>query len=714
MTHLPAPAWLAAIALLAVACPKDDPSTPDDTGSPDDTDSPQVDADGDGYLAGDDCDDENDAIHPGADERCNGVDDDCDGVVDEDDAVDAATWYTDADADGFGDPAHPVGACTAPAGTSADGTDCDDEDAAIHPGATDLPCTGVAEDCVADTGDSWVPTDHATLQAALDAAPDDAWICVEAGAYAPFVMSRPAHLAAIEGPDVTVIDGGDTAPLGLIDGADGALVRGFTFTRGAQTDRPAGLLVSGADDVTILGNRFVDIDGGTFCGGLVVSDSEGTRVEGNTFDGNQGEIGAAVALYLTGDATLVENVFTDNEAENGSGLLLLGAGAVTVEGGSFSGNVATDTGGAIAVNAADSLAISGTTFDDNHSLDAGGHLWATGLGTLTVTDSAFTAGSAGSDGGSLWLMGASLVDLDAVEVSGGTSAGIAGGMVLLDSGALSLAHTTWSGHQGGGITALYAELHDAFTDSGSTFDGTTPVGGDYQVLLALGGAGPATLDGTRWLGPAQGYSYAALIHAPGSITMRDVAVEGTAGLRLEVIAGLVDIVGFEGSGLGSGGLQIEAADEVQISDASLADGLVGLTVEGVAGDVRLTDIVATGNTSLGLGVSEVVGTVRIETPTLTANGYHGLVLTDAAAVLVSDAILQGNAVSGSHGGGGLFARDIASLILTGGDVSANTSEQPGGGLYVDSSYLVLSDTSIVHDNSPDQVACQGSSGCTAY
>ncbi|HXH27922.1 MAG TPA: MopE-related protein [Candidatus Polarisedimenticolia bacterium] len=52
---------------------------------------PAVDADSDGYplcaAAGQtpDCNDENAAIHPGADERCNGLDDDCDGLVDEGD-----------------------------------------------------------------------------------------------------------------------------------------------------------------------------------------------------------------------------------------------------------------------------------------------------------------------------------------------------------------------------------------------------------------------------------------------------------------------------------------------------------------------------------------------------------------------------------------------------------------------------------------------------
>lgn len=46
-----------------------------------------ADADGDGYSAvldgGDDCDDGDALVHPGADELCNLADDNCDGTADE-------------------------------------------------------------------------------------------------------------------------------------------------------------------------------------------------------------------------------------------------------------------------------------------------------------------------------------------------------------------------------------------------------------------------------------------------------------------------------------------------------------------------------------------------------------------------------------------------------------------------------------------------------
>ncbi len=98
-------------------------------------DPAQRDQDGDGFSpAAGDCDDGDAAIHPGADERCDGVDNDCDGTVDEHDAIDASTWYADVDGDGYGSALEAAVACSAPEGYVDDATDCDDGDPAINPG----------------------------------------------------------------------------------------------------------------------------------------------------------------------------------------------------------------------------------------------------------------------------------------------------------------------------------------------------------------------------------------------------------------------------------------------------------------------------------------------------------------------------------------------------------------------------------------------------
>ena len=108
------------------------------------------DDDGDGFSEADgDCDDADAMIYPGADEFCDGIDSDCDGTVDEAAALDADIWFADEDKDGFGDELSLAYSCTEPAGYTADGSDCDDNDSSVHPYATEY-CNGADDDCDGD------------------------------------------------------------------------------------------------------------------------------------------------------------------------------------------------------------------------------------------------------------------------------------------------------------------------------------------------------------------------------------------------------------------------------------------------------------------------------------------------------------------------------------------------------------------------------------
>ncbi len=114
-----------------------------------------VDADGDGYGSnGDpscpngseiDCNDNNMNINPGAAEVCgNAIDENCDGT-----AEDCPVDCIDNDGDGYG------------MGADCLGMDCNDNDAAINPGAAEVcgnavdeNCDGTAEDCPVDCIDN--------------------------------------------------------------------------------------------------------------------------------------------------------------------------------------------------------------------------------------------------------------------------------------------------------------------------------------------------------------------------------------------------------------------------------------------------------------------------------------------------------------------------------------------------------------------------------
>jgi Putative metal-binding motif len=107
-----------------------------------------------------DCNDNDRGIYPGAPERCNRLDDNCNGMIDEGLNTGSVTLHTDADGDGYGGPSGPtvvVQGCALMPGFAPGSTDCNDRDATIHPGATDV-CNLVDDNCDGRVDETSRPT----------------------------------------------------------------------------------------------------------------------------------------------------------------------------------------------------------------------------------------------------------------------------------------------------------------------------------------------------------------------------------------------------------------------------------------------------------------------------------------------------------------------------------------------------------------------------
>ncbi len=162
-----------------------------------------IDFDGDGYASvlcgGSDCDDLRFDVRPGGGENCvDGVDNDCNGLVDGNDAA-CAAGCSDQDGDGY-------------YSATCLGSDCDDNDAAVHPAAGEDCGDGIDNNCDTriDSADPFCPA------GCTDDADGDGYLDVGCGGSDCDDAEGSVHPGVFE----NCADGVDNNCNGLIDGDD--------------------------------------------------------------------------------------------------------------------------------------------------------------------------------------------------------------------------------------------------------------------------------------------------------------------------------------------------------------------------------------------------------------------------------------------------------------------------------------------------------------
>jgi hypothetical protein len=110
-------------------------------------DTPDDDLDGDLYVLAVDCDDTNPEINPGVKEICDEIDNNCDGENNENGAEDEQQWFADLDADGYGDPATAIMACDPPPNYTDNDRDCDDGEPTANPDGIETCETPFDDNC---------------------------------------------------------------------------------------------------------------------------------------------------------------------------------------------------------------------------------------------------------------------------------------------------------------------------------------------------------------------------------------------------------------------------------------------------------------------------------------------------------------------------------------------------------------------------------------
>jgi hypothetical protein len=412
------------------------------------------------------------------------------------------------------------------AATDADGDgfdrrgDCNDSDARIHPGATEI-CNGLDDDCDPTTSESGMISAqgvaYATIQDAVDAAPDGATVRICEGTYFENIVVDSDVILEGAGAHRTILDGGEDGSVVRVDGRRVQLaLRGLTLQHGTGTtidawyctNHPCGGAIEAYVANSLAVEDCVIRENTAYSGGGIFGPESGsTTISGSVIRDNECTDGAGggAALFEDGTGTLAisDSEIRDNTCALGSGggglALASGdynkSGAASIVDSVIDGNVAGGSGdlsvwggGGIHTELID-LTLEATTISNNTAVWQGGGIdfWGTVVADddTVITRNVAEAGG-GVSGGSTWS-GGRIERNDAVYSGGGVYA--AESTVEFRDVAIAGNH---SGDWAGGILIPNGAtlLDSSVTDN--TVDG---VGGGLFVWRNPGSATvPATVD----------------------------------------------------------------------------------------------------------------------------------------------------------------------------------------------------------------------------
>jgi parallel beta helix pectate lyase-like protein len=243
----------------------------------------------------------------------------------------------------------------------------------------------------------FVPKQQRTIQKAIDAASPGDTVWVGAGTYrGPFVLKKSIVLFGDEGPDSTILDGGDSVRVLHIEGVRGAGVIGFTIRRGHansgggiscvrdssvmiatclfEKNWETGLALWASEDINLSELQFVENTGG----GLSVNASS-VAMRQCAFVRNKANAGGAISLYESTTIFPVRGCrFEDNHADTAAGgAVYADSSQLLLADSMFLRNTSALAGGAVAVMRDSRSAITRCVFQEN-SAKASGALHADG------------------------------------------------------------------------------------------------------------------------------------------------------------------------------------------------------------------------------------------------------------------------------------------------------------------------------------------------
>lgn len=335
--------------------------------------------------------------------------------------------------------------------------------------------------------------------------------------------------------------------------------------------------------------------------------------------------------------------------------------------------------------------------------DDGGNI--RNFAALTLTNVRIEDGTATGAGGGIYNEPGATLTLSNSHIVGaptGNTASAGGG--LSNSGTATIDGTTVSGSNatccGGGI-----QNNGFMTITGSTIDGNE--GGSNGGGILNGGGANMTIDDTDVTNnTASDHPGVAndgqLTITNGTVISGNTATGGGCGGGLWN-TGQLDVsdttIDANTHGCGAGFVNVGHAT---LTNTTVSNNVAGGGAGGIGNDGNLTIVGGTiaGNSTTDNGggiVNTGVGTLSVDGTTISQNtaGAGGGGIVDNGNATITNATITGNSAAGAPccGGGGLLILGDGQTVLDGVTISANTSAQEAGGIFI-FGQLTLTNTNV--------------------
>ncbi|MHC4945056.1 MAG: right-handed parallel beta-helix repeat-containing protein [Planctomycetota bacterium] len=350
----------------------------------------------------------------------------------------------------------------------------------------------------------FVPDDYSGIQEAIDAALNGDTVIVSAGTYFENIdfLGKAITVKSEDGPDVTVIDGGnpvdpDFASVVIFQNGEGpdSVLDGFFLTNGSGTWRPTGYHDGGGifcltSSPTVINNKICSniVTGG---GGGVCSKDGAPELIGNVISGNSAFWAGGIytrntSPFLDSDAVISNNVVSDNFSSTYGGGIYCFNSSCDMMDNTISSNISISGAGGIYCHS-----YSGSIRGNEISENSGGH--GGGIhgteSSPTVMDNLVLDNTATKEGGGMIFVTLSSPIIENNVVKGNTAELFGGGIEFHDNCTPVLLNNIVTGNSvsavnGGGGGMLFSTNSSGVVTNNTVSENTADCGGGIYCFAS--------------------------------------------------------------------------------------------------------------------------------------------------------------------------------------------------------------------------------------